>query len=92
MKKHPQFPLLAKVLAWLVLHLVILGLAFLIFIRWQLDLGLDSLLSGSAGERLTTFGDAAQARMVGLPPHEWNDAIAPLASERNVTAAVFDPA
>lgn len=91
MKNHPQFPLLAKVLAWLILHLVVLGLAFLIFMRWQLGLGLDSLLSGSAGERLAAFGDEAQTRMLGLPPHKWNDAIAPYARERNVTAGVFDP-
>ncbi|MEY3896897.1 MAG: hypothetical protein RLZZ214_2418, partial [Verrucomicrobiota bacterium] len=92
MNKRPHFPLLAKVLAWLVLHLVILGLAFLGFVRWQLNLGLDSLLSGSAGERLVAFGDAALTRMVGVPPPDWQEAIAPLAQERNVTAAVFDPA
>ena len=92
MNKRPHFPLLAKVLTWLVLHLVILGLAFVGFVRWQLNLGLDSLLSGSAGERLAAFGDAALTRMVGLPPPDWHDVIAPLAKERNVTAAVFDPA
>lgn len=92
MNKRPQFPLMAKVLIWLVLHLVILGLAFVGFVRWQLNLGLDSLLSGSAGERLAAFGDAAFTRMVGLPPPDWQDVIAPLAKERHVTAAVFDPA
>lgn len=92
MNKRPHFPLLAKVLTWLVLHLVILGLAFVGFVRWQLNLGLDSLLSGSAGERLAAFGDAALTRMVGLAPPDWHDVIEPLAIERNVTAAVFDPA
>jgi two-component system sensor histidine kinase CpxA len=91
MNKRPHFPLLAKVLVLLVLHLVILGLAFVGFVRWQLNLGLDSLLSGSAGERLAVFGDAALSRMVGLAPSEWHDVIAPLAKERDVTAAVFDP-
>ena len=62
------------------------------FVRWQLNLGLDSLLSGSAGERLAALGDAAIARMAGLAPPDWHDAIAPLAKERNVTAAMFDPA
>lgn len=92
MNKRPQFPLLAKVLTLLVLHLVILGLAFVGFVRWQLNLGLDSLLSGSAGERLSAFGDTALARMVGRVPSEWHDVIEPLAKERHVTAAVFDPA
>lgn len=91
MKRRPHFPLLAKVMTWLVLHLVILGLAFVGFVRWQLNLGLDSLLSGSAGERLAAFGDTALTRMVGLAPPDWYNVIAPLAKERNVTAAVFDP-
>jgi two-component system sensor histidine kinase CpxA len=86
-----RFPLLARVLGWLVLHLVLLGLAFFLFVRWQFGLGLDSLLSGSAGERLTAFGESARSRMEGKAPREWNGAIAPLARERQVTAAVFDP-
>lgn len=90
MKKRPNIPLLAKVLGWLVLHLVILALAFVGFVGWQLGLGLDSLLSGSAGERLRTFGDAAREEMLGLPRREWNDAIQPLAREKNVRAAIFD--
>ena len=92
MNKRPHFPLLAKVLTLLVLHLVILGLAFVGFVRWQLNLGLDSLLSGSAGERLAAFGDVAITRMIELEPREWPDAITPLAKEHHVTAAVLDPA
>lgn len=91
MKRTLPFPLLAKVLCWLVLHLVILGLAFFLFVRWQLGLGLDSLLSGSAGDRLTAFGDSVLPQMIGKTPHQWNDAIQPLAREKRVTAAAFDP-
>ena len=90
MKPGPYFPLLAKVLGWLLLHLVILALAFVGFVGWQLGLGLDSLLSGSAGERLRTFGDAAKEEISDLPRPQWNDAIKPLAEKRNVTAAIFD--
>ncbi len=91
MKRARRFPLLAKVLCWLVLHLLILGLCFFVFVRWQLGLGLDSLLSGSAGERLTAFGDSAVARIIDQPQWKWNDAIKSLAEEKKVTAAVFDP-
>jgi two-component system sensor histidine kinase CpxA len=91
MKRPLPFPLLAKVLAWLVLHLVILGLAFFAFVRWQLGLGLDSLLSGSAGDRLTAFGDSVLPQMIGKSPEQWNQAILPLAREKQVTAGVFDP-
>ena len=91
MKNSPRFPLLAKVLCWLVLHLIILGLAFFIFVRWQLGLGLDSLLSGSAGERLGAFGDAAAARIAELPVRRWNEEIKPLADAKKVDAAVLLP-
>jgi two-component system sensor histidine kinase CpxA len=92
MKSRPRFPLFARVLCWLVLHLVLLGLAFFIFIHWQLGLGLDSLLSGAAGDRLGAFGDAALTLLVERPPGEWNEAIEPLAEAKDVTAAIFDPA
>ncbi len=90
MKPGPYFPLLAKVLGWLFLHLVILALAFVGFVGWQLGLGLDSLLSGSAGERLRTFGDAAREEITDRPRQQWNGAIEALARKKNVTAAIFD--
>ena len=91
MKVRPRFPLLARVLAWLVLHLIILGLAFVAFVRWQLGLGLDSLLSGAAGERLAAFGDEASARIADKPAHDWDDALAELGEERRVDAGMFTP-
>lgn len=90
MKQSLRIPLLAKLLGWLVLHLLILALAFAGFVGWQLGLGLDSLLSGSAGERLRIFGESARDVMVGRPRREWNDAILPLAREKNVRAAILD--
>ena len=47
MNKRRAFPLLAKVLAWLVLHLVILGLAFLVFRALAVGPG-----SGFAAQRI----------------------------------------
>lgn len=90
MKNRPYFPLLAKVLGWLLLHLLILALAFVGFVGWQLGLGLDSLLSGSAGDRLRTFGDNARDKILDLQPEEWDLAIRTLASEKKVAAAMFD--
>ncbi|RYD49172.1 MAG: hypothetical protein EOP85_02140, partial [Verrucomicrobiaceae bacterium] len=91
MKRRADFPLLAKVLGWLLLHLAILALAFVGFIGWQLGLGLDSLLSGSAGERLRAFGDAVREEISDLPRDRWNEAIKPLAEARNVTATLLEP-
>lgn len=91
MSRSPRFPLWFKLLGWLFLHLTILGLAFFIFVRWQLGLGLDSLISGSAGDRLAAFGDSVVSRIVDLPPRRWNDEIRPLAGERGLSAAIFEP-
>ena len=90
MKTSARFPLLAKVLGCLSLHLAILGLSFFLFVRWQLGLGLDSLLSGAAGERMSAFGDAVATRIAALPPAQWNDAIKPLADAKQVTAVAVD--
>ena len=86
-----RFPLLAKVLGWLSLHLLLLGLTFFLFVHWQLGLGLDSLVSGSAGERMSAFGDSVVAQIVGLRPEGWDEVIKPLADEKKVTAMVVDP-
>ena len=91
MKIPTRFPLLAKVLGWLSLHLVLLSLSFFLFVRWQLGLGLDSLVSGTAGERLSSFADGVVRQIAGLKPARWDEVIKPLADEKNVTAVVVDP-
>ena len=90
MMLSPRFPLLAKVLVWLLLHLVIFALSFFLFVRWQFGMGLDSLIVGSAGERLSALGDEVAAEIVGLPPREWEDAIKPIADAKNVKAGVLE--
>lgn len=91
MSRSFRLPLLAKVLCWLALHLLILGLAFLGFVRWQLGFGLDSLLSGSAGARLADFGDQTVARLIELPRNQWNREISRLAREQGLQGTVWTP-
>lgn len=91
MKRPRDFPLVAKVLGWLTLHLLALALAFAGFVGWQLGLGLESLLGGSAGDRLAAFGRAALEGMAETRPGQWNQEIAPLAEARGVVAAIFRP-
>lgn len=91
MTAAPRFPLLAKVLGWLGLHLLLVVLASFAFVRWQLGLGLDSLLSGSAGARLGEFGDQVLAALVENPRDEWADAIAEIARGRHLTAGIWNP-
>lgn len=90
MKGRPYFPLLAKVLGWLLLHLLILAIAFAVFVGWQLRLGLDSLLSGAAGERLQAFGEAAREEILLQPRYKWDASVKALADRKKVAAAVFD--
>lgn len=71
MKGRPRFPLFAKMLLWLLLHLAVLAFAFVVFVGWQLRLGLDSLLSGASGERLKTLGSVVASEMRTSPREEW---------------------
>lgn len=66
-----RFPLLAKMLVWLLVHLAVLGGVFALFVAWQLRLGLDSLLTGSAGDRLKNLGQEVSAELIDAPRSEW---------------------
>ena len=68
----PRVPLMAKVAGWLVVHLLVLAAAFFIFIAWQLELGLDSLLTGSTGVRLKSLGNEISAELGNAPESEWD--------------------
>jgi two-component system, OmpR family, sensor histidine kinase CpxA len=92
MRGNRHFSLLFKAVAWLLLHLLVLALVFFVFVRWQLGLGLDSLLSGAAGERLRAFGESVQQELAGRDPKDWSGVIGTLAGERKVVAGLFDPA
>lgn len=66
-----RFPLMAKMLVWLLVHLVVLATAFVLFISWQLRLGFDSILSEAAGERLTVLGESLVEELRESPESEW---------------------
>lgn len=75
MIRKVRFPLLAKMIGWLLLHLAVLAGAFLLFLNWQLRLGLDSLLSRASGERLTTLGSALASEMRNSSRSEWPEIV-----------------
>jgi two-component system sensor histidine kinase CpxA len=91
MNARPRFPLIVKLLGWLLLHLLLLALAFFSFVFWQLGLGLDSLLSGAAGDRLSAFAVECREEMLNTAPDEWETALTPLAARKSLTAILFDP-
>lgn len=76
MKAKRRFPLLAKVAVWLVVHLLVLAVAFAVFVGWQLRLGLDSLLSGATGERLESLGAEISGSLAEAPQEDWDGVIA----------------
>jgi len=76
MKAKRRFPLMAKVAAWLAVHLLVLAAAFAAFVGWQLQLGLDSLLSGAAGERLDSLGSEISGSLEQVPRSEWDGIVA----------------
>src|SRR5688572_17108455 len=73
MKRAARFPLMAKMLLWLLVHLGVIAAAFFLFVAWQLRLGLDSFLSGTAGERLRGLGEAVALDLRSKPRGEWQE-------------------
>lgn len=66
-----RFPLLAKILAWFFLNVVVLAAALVLLFGAQLQLGLDSLLSGRAGERIRAVSEVIVGELKTKPANEW---------------------
>jgi len=75
MSRRVRFPLVAKMLLGLLAHLVVLALAFYFFVAWQLRLGLDSFLSGTAGDRLEEVGERLASEIRGAPRQDWPEIV-----------------
>ncbi|MCX7010924.1 MAG: HAMP domain-containing sensor histidine kinase, partial [Kiritimatiellaeota bacterium] len=52
-----RFPLSVKILLWFFLNLLLLGAAIYVFFRVQFHMGLDTLLTGQAGERIEALSN-----------------------------------
>lgn len=72
-------------LGWLALHLVVLAVCFALFVAFQLRLGLDSLLSGSTGERLGNFGEGIARELRASGRGEWPEILRRYSEERGVS-------
>ena len=69
-----RLPLLGRILIWLLLNLLILGIAFGVFL-WT-ELGGDSLLGRVAGDRSMAAANALMAELRDRPVTEWEKAMA----------------
>lgn len=85
-----RFPLLAKVLGWLMLHLLVLSLAFAGFVAWQFRFGLDSLLSGAAGDHLRSFGEELGLSLSQSPESAWPGILQEKGKQRGVQIGLHD--
>ena len=66
-----SFPLPAKILACFFLNLVLLAIVAVYFAQGQFRFGLDSLLTGSSGERVQTMASLIASELVGHKRTEW---------------------
>jgi two-component system sensor histidine kinase CpxA len=71
-----RFPLYAKILLWFFLNLLLLGLAFSVFLGAQLHFGLDALLAGRAGDRLRAVSELIVREIDLRPRPEWDEILA----------------
>ena len=69
-----RLPLLGRILIWSLLNLLILGVAFGVFL-WT-ELGGDSLLGKVAGDRSMAAVNALMAELRDRPLPEWENALA----------------
>ena len=67
-----RFPLYAKILVWFFLNLLFLGLVFFTFFKVQFKFGLDSLLSGRAGERVEAVTEVIGDDLNETPRGQWD--------------------
>ena len=72
-----KLPLYAKILLWFFLNLVMLVAAFFLVARVQFKLGLDSLISGPASERVRAISQllSEEIRDKDLPRSDWDAAL-----------------
>src|ERR1700759_4723449 len=70
-----KFPLYAKILCWFFLNLVFLGVFFFVVARGQFHFGLDTLVSGPAGERMQTVTVLIAEELRSLPQKNWDEVL-----------------
>lgn len=70
-----RFPLYAKILLWFFLNLVVVGIVFYGFFKAQFRWGLDSLLTGPAGERIEAMSLLVAADLNEAPRTSWDEVL-----------------
>jgi two-component system sensor histidine kinase CpxA len=82
------WPLSAKILTWFCLNLVFIAVVAVVVAQGQFRFGLDSLLTGGAGERLQALSEAVVGELGSRGRDEWSGVLKRFADAYSVRMAV----
>ena len=88
---HLRFPLLPKILIWLLLNLAVLGAAIHLVVRLQFQFGLDSLLAGRAGGRVQAVSDVITDELKAKSVSSWDEVLQRFGKAYQVQFFLFRP-
>lgn len=91
MPMNLRFPLLPKILIWLLLNLAVLGAAIYLVVRIQFRFGLDSPLAGRAGERVQAVSDVIADELKAKPINSWKEVLNSFGKAYKVQFFLFRP-
>ncbi len=86
-----RFPLYAKILLWFFLNLLLLVVAFGVFLSVQFHFGLDSLLAGQAGGRLRAVNEVIMRELHQAPKSGWEAVLARFSESYGLRFVLFRP-
>lgn len=84
-----RFPLYGKVLLWFFVNLALVAALAYGFMRMQFRLGIESLLSGGAKQRIEAIADVITEDLRERPAERWSEVLERYRAAHGVTFAVF---
>jgi two-component system sensor histidine kinase CpxA len=85
-----RLPLYGKILSWFALNLAVLALLFFFFLKAQFKLGLDWMLSGEPGDRISAIGESVTFEFSRLAENEWPARLSTYDQKHGVTFGLFN--
>jgi len=85
-----RLPLYGKILSWFALNLAVLALLFFFFLKAQFRLGLDWMLSGEPGDRISAIGETITFEFSRLAENEWPERLSDYDQKHGVTFGLFN--
>jgi two-component system sensor histidine kinase CpxA len=85
-----RLPLYGKILSWFALNLAVLALLFFFFLKAQFRLGLDWMLSGEPGDRISAIGESVTFEFSRLAESEWPVRLSDYDQKHGVTFGLFN--